>query len=82
MIASYGARMHGSVFKMDFRVLSRKFESIETSQGFALLLGENWILSHIKVNNQDHVAKNLSNDNSLEVNVVISHTKKNELHNF
>ena len=41
-IASYGARVRGSVFKMKFRVLSREFESIETSPGFARLLGENW----------------------------------------
>ena len=43
LIASYGARVRGSVFKMDFRVLSREFESIETSAGFAQLLGENWV---------------------------------------
>jgi hypothetical protein len=28
---------------MDFRVLAREFESIETSPGFAQLLGENWV---------------------------------------
>ena len=43
IIASYGARVRGSVFKMDFRVLAREFESIETSPGFAQLLGENWV---------------------------------------
>jgi hypothetical protein len=43
LIASYGARVRGSLFKMDFRVLSRDFESIETSPGFAQLLGENWV---------------------------------------
>ena len=42
LIASYGARVRGSVFKMKFRVLSGEFESIETSPGFAQLLGENW----------------------------------------
>jgi hypothetical protein len=42
LIASYGARVRGSVFKMKFRELSREFESIETSPGFAQLLGENW----------------------------------------
>ena len=42
LIASYGARVRGSVFKMYLRVLSREFESIETSPGFAQLLGENW----------------------------------------
>ena len=64
--------MRGSVFKMKFRVLSREFESIETFPGFAQLLGENWVESHKKYNNQDHIGKNLSNDKSLEVYVVIS----------
>ena len=41
LIASYGARVRGSVSKMEFRELSREFESIETSPGFAQLLGEN-----------------------------------------
>ena len=43
MIASYGARVRGSVFKMKFRVLSREFESIETFPGFVQLLEENWV---------------------------------------
>jgi hypothetical protein len=43
LIAFYGARVRGSVLKMEFRVLSREFESIETSPGFAQLLGENWV---------------------------------------
>ena len=38
----YGARVRGNVFKIEFRVFSREFESIETSPGFAQLLGENW----------------------------------------
>ena len=42
LIALYGAKVRGSVFKMKFRVLSREFESIETSRGFAQLLGEDW----------------------------------------
>ena len=42
----YGARVRGNVFKIEFRVFSRKFESIETSPGFAQLLGENWVQSH------------------------------------
>ena len=42
LIASYGAIVRGSVFKMKFRVLSNEFESIETSPGFAQLLGGNW----------------------------------------
>ena len=41
LIAIHGARVCGSVFKMKFRVLTREFESIETSPGFARLLGEN-----------------------------------------
>ena len=49
LIASYGARVRGSVFRMEFRVLSREFESIETSPGFAQLLAENWVESHIKI---------------------------------
>ena len=47
--------MRGSVFKMDFRVLSREFESIEASPGFAQLLRQNWNQSHKKVNYQDQV---------------------------
>ena len=35
--------MRGSVFKMDFRELSRGFEFIETTPGFAQLLEENWV---------------------------------------
>ena len=43
LIASYGARVRGSVLKMKFGVLSREFESIETSPGFAQFLGKNWV---------------------------------------
>ena len=43
IIASHGARVRGSVFKMEFRVFSREFASIETSPGFAQLLEENWV---------------------------------------
>ena len=32
---SHKTRVRGSVFRMKFRVLSREFESIETSPGFA-----------------------------------------------
>ena len=42
LIAPYGAKVRGNVFRMKFRVLSREFEPIETSPGFAQLLGENW----------------------------------------
>jgi hypothetical protein len=43
LIASYGARVCGSVFKMKFRAFSREFEFIETSPGFAQFLGEKWL---------------------------------------
>ena len=43
LIAPNGATVRGSVFEMDFRALSREFESIETYPGFVQLLGENWI---------------------------------------
>jgi hypothetical protein len=33
--------VRGSVFNMEFRVLAREFEFIETSPGFARLLDEN-----------------------------------------
>ena len=39
--ASYDPRVHGCILKMKYRVLSREFKSIETSPGFAQLLGEN-----------------------------------------
>ena len=42
-IASYCARVRGSVYKMKFRVLSREFDSIETFPGFVQLLGEIWV---------------------------------------
>ena len=45
-IASYGARVRGSVFKIRFRVLSKDFESIQTSPGFAQLTEEKWNQSH------------------------------------
>ena len=44
LTAPYGARVHGSVFRKNFRVLAREFESIETSSGFVGFLGENWFL--------------------------------------
>ena len=43
LIASYGARVCGSLFKIHLGVLFREFESFETSPGFAQLLVENWI---------------------------------------
>ena len=43
LIASYGARVCGSVFKMYLRVLSREFKSIKTSLGFAQILVEIWV---------------------------------------
>ena len=41
LTATYGARMRGSDFKIDFSWFSGEFESIKTSPGFAQLLGEN-----------------------------------------
>ena len=38
----YGTRARGNVFKIEFRVFSREFESIETSPGFVQLQEENW----------------------------------------
>ena len=43
LTVTYGARVHGSVFQIEFRVLAREFESIETSPGFTQFLGENWV---------------------------------------
>ena len=37
MIAADGARMRGSVFRIEFRVLLGEFKSVETSPGFAWL---------------------------------------------
>ena len=42
LIAIHGTIVRGNVFKMEFRVLEREFESFETSPGFTQLLGENW----------------------------------------
>ena len=39
----YGARVRGSVFKIEFRCLVREFEFVEISLGFAHLLGQNWV---------------------------------------
>ena len=41
IIASYGAGVRGSVFKIKFKVLAGEFESIETFPGFVQLVGEN-----------------------------------------
>ena len=49
--------MRGSVFKMDFRAFSREFEYIETSPGFAQLLGENLVLSHKKSIMQEKICQ-------------------------
>ena len=43
LVAGYGAGVCGIIFKIEFRVLAREFESIETSPGFARLLDENWV---------------------------------------
>ena len=64
--------MRGSAFRKSFRILYRESESIETSPGFVQFLGEKFNVMSLKNNNQEHVAKNLSNDKCLEVNVSIS----------
>ena len=48
LIAPYGAKVCERVFNMKFRILSREFESTETSPGFAQLLGENWGFQDIR----------------------------------
>ena len=40
--ATYGAKMRGCVFKIDFRWLAGEFEPIETCSGFAQLLEKDW----------------------------------------
>ena len=57
--------MCGSVFRIVFRTFFREFESIETSPGFAQLLGE-------KLDFQNDVGKKSLNGESLEMNAVIS----------
>jgi hypothetical protein len=57
--------MRGSVFRIVFRTFFREFESIETSPGFAQLLGE-------KLDFQNDVGKKSLNGESLEMNAVIS----------
>ena len=68
LIAIYGARVRGSVFRIVFRLLIREFESVETSPGFAQLLGE-------KLDFQNDVGKKSLNGESLEMNAVISRKK-------
>ena len=55
LIAIYGARVRGSVFRIVFRLLIREFESVETSPGFAQLLGEN-LVSLCKIADRFHDA--------------------------
>jgi hypothetical protein len=40
LTVTYGVRERGSVFRIEFRFLARKFESVETSPVFAQILGE------------------------------------------
>ena len=68
LIAIYGARVRGSVFRIVFRLLIREFESVETSPGFAQLLGE-------KLDFQNDVGKKSLNGESLEMNAVNSRKK-------
>ena len=60
--------MRGSVFRIVFRLLIREFESVETSPGFAQLLGE-------KLDFQNDVGKKSLNGESLEMNAVNSRKK-------
>ena len=64
----YCATVRQSVFIIISRILDREFESVETSSGFAQLLGENWGFQMIS-------EKKLLNDKSLDMNVVISRKK-------
>ena len=57
--------MRGSVFRIVFRTFLREFEYIETSPGFAQLLGE-------ELDFQNDVGKKLLNCESLQMNAVIS----------
>ena len=66
--AIYGANLRGSVFRIVFRTFLREFESVETSPGFAQLLGE-------KLDFQNDVGKKSLNGESLEMNAVISRKK-------
>ena len=66
--ASYCARVCGSVF----RILDRELESIETSSIFARLIGENEDFQNNLLVEIIMFEKNLFNDKSLEMNVVIS----------
>jgi hypothetical protein len=66
--AIYGANLRGSVFRIVFRTFLREFESVETSPGFAQLLGE-------KLDFQNDVGKKLLYGEILEMNAVISHKK-------
>ena len=57
--------MRRSVFGIIFRTFLREFEFVETSPGFAQLLGE-------KLDFQNDVGKKSLNGESLEMNAVIS----------
>ena len=66
--ASYCARVCGSIF----RILDRELESIETSSIFARLIGENEDFQNNLLVEIIMFEKNLFNNKSLEMNVVIS----------
>ena len=41
--------MRGSVFRFEFRILAREFQSIDIFPGFAQLQAENWVFqNHLK----------------------------------
>ena len=64
----YGANLRGSVFRVISGVLDGEFDSIENSSGFARLLWENWGFQMMP-------EKNVLNDKSVRVNIVISREK-------
>ena len=57
MLNIYGTNLHGSVFRIVFGTFLREFESVETSLGYAQLLGE-------KLDFQNDVGKKLLNGES------------------
>ena len=66
--AIYGANLRGSVFRLISGVLDTEFESIETSSGFARLLGKKWGFRMV-------LGKKMLNDKSINMNIVISRKK-------
>ena len=80
IIASYGAGVRGSVFKIKFKVLAGEFESIRPFQDLFSLQEKIRFKVIKKSIIKTILEKKLSNDKSLEVNVVIS--RKNQWHQY